>query len=79
MFWVPLENEAMKRAWPYLLLTVFWLVGAVLLGFGWLPRPGGGGYQSTVAAVIALLMAAWNVLRVWLVVQKKRAASPKAE
>lgn len=61
----------MKLPWLYLVLAAVWTAAALTLWFGWIPRPGGGAYQSELAAGLALLMAAWNVVRARMVAQRK--------
>jgi hypothetical protein len=60
-----------KMMWVYTGIGAFWLAAAAALFFGWLPRPEGGVYQSTPVAGLALLLFAWNLVRIWLISQKR--------
>lgn len=59
-----------KAVWVNLILMLFWLALAACLYFGWLPNPRGGQFQSDVAALLALLMVAWNLLRLRILLGK---------
>lgn len=62
----------MKWIWFYSFIAVFWLALAVCLGLGLLPKQGGGHYQSTLLAGLALLMFLWNLVRIRLISMRRR-------